>query len=443
MKKICPFLFLMVLMRPEVQAQVNARDLAWKEAHAAIANGYEAAFIIRTGDVDNLNFGWPEGFDPFCGRMTDAHAYPFEPLTNDVAGQDRILLSSRFRPEAEQSCGGDGYSGTFDPAVSKPVATELNLSLLSGATIQDAWLQIFIDDFQAPVFCSHFTITLNGKRFVEGEKVLNAIEQTGPVGKLISLKIPEEFYNDLLNGQVLKVLIDETTGAADGFAIDFMRLLVNRKRENSCYGTIRGFVRDKNSGEPVPGAEVSGGEGGTVMTDSEGAFTLRKVPTGFAVLSATAPGYTQGSGTGDVSEGEENEEIIILLEKGEAAVQFDGQSLRAGESIKLTFILFDQGKADLRPASLIELDKVASFLKANPTAEIELSGHTSSEGDAAYNRSLSYRRVKSCKDYIVSKGIETGRILVVGYGPDKPVASNDNEEGRALNRRVEMRLLKL
>jgi len=59
------------------------------------------------------------------------------------------------------------------------------------------------------------------------------------------------------------------------------------------------------------------------------------------------------------------------------------------------------------------------------------------------NRSLSYQRVKACKDYVVAAGINLERILVVGHGPDRPVASNAAEAGRARNRRVEMRVLKL
>ncbi len=82
-------------------------------------------------------------------------------------------------------------------------------------------------------------------------------------------------------------------------------------------------------------------------------------------------------------------------------------------------------------------------MQANPSAEIELSGHTSSEGEAAMNRSLSYRRVRSCKEYLVAKGIDPGRVIAVGYGPDRPVAPNDSEPNRAKNRRVEMRVTKM
>ena len=99
-------------------------------------------------------------------------------------------------------------------------------------------------------------------------------------------------------------------------------------------------------------------------------------------------------------------------------------------------------KAELKKESKPELEKVVQFLKDNPAAEIELAGHTSSEGDAAVNRSLSYRRVKACKDYITGKGIDPGRIVAVGYGPDRPVAPNDTEPNRKLNRRVELRIVK-
>jgi OOP family OmpA-OmpF porin len=105
--------------------------------------------------------------------------------------------------------------------------------------------------------------------------------------------------------------------------------------------------------------------------------------------------------------------------------------------------MFDQGKADLKSEAKVELDKVIVFLQANPNAEIELSGHTSSEGDSNYNRSLSYNRVKDCKDYILLQGVDSGCIIAIGFGPDRAVAPNDSETNRAKNRRVEMRFMKL
>ena len=78
-----------------------------------------------------------------------------------------------------------------------------------------------------------------------------------------------------------------------------------------------------------------------------------------------------------------------------------------------------------------DLEKVAAFMYTNSGAQIELSGHASSEGDANYNRLISYKRVKACKDYIVSKGIDPGRIIASDYGADRSIVSNDSEENRA------------
>lgn len=423
------------------QPKTVTEDKAWASQSAALSNTHEAEFIVRVGDIDNLNFGWPEGFDPFCGRMSDAHGWPWEPVKEDVAGLDRILLSSKFSPAKNGGCGADGYSGSFDAKRTKPQPITLPTSSLKNATIDNAFVQLFIDDFQAHAMCSRFVVTLNGKRFVEAEKVINAIDQTGPVGKLITIPLPEEFWAELTSSKPLVLLVDEVKGTADGFAIDFVRLLVNRKRENTCKGSFTGRVIAKDTDQPIAKATVTLADKTTVETDAEGAFSFKGVPTGFEVVTASAPGYADGSATADIGNGDDNAEVLITLEKGKALV-FGEKKLTVGETLSLASILFDAGKAELKPASKPELEKVVQFLKANPNAEIELSGHTSSEGEAQLNRSLSYRRVKSCKDYVVSKGVDAGRIVAVGFGPDRPVAPNTTEAGRKLNRRVELRVVK-
>ena len=424
------------------QQKTVSEDRDWSKPAAALKETREAQYLIRVGDVDNIGFGWPDGFDPFCGRMTEAHEYPWEPNRADQPGFDRILLSSRFNPAEPKGCGGDGYSAAYDPVTSKPVAFSIPTAILQGATVTNAFVQVFIDDFQAPSICSKFQVSLNGVRCAECEKIFNAIDQTGPVGKLITIPLPEEFYGALTSTPALSLAIDEVTGAADGFAIDFVRLLVNRRRENTCKGTVNGVVREKDTEQPIAKARVFLADKTGTQTDAAGRFTLKGIPTGFEVVGASAPGYNDGTGTADIGPGEDNPDVTIYLEKGKQAV-FDQKRIGVGEAISLSNILFDQGKADIKAESRPELDKVVSFLRANAAAEIELSGHTSSEGDATYNRSLSYRRVKACKDHIVSKGLDPGRVIAVGYGPDRPVAPNDTEANRAKNRRVEMRIVKL
>lgn len=432
---------LVMMLALSSEAQVSS-DKEWSAQEVTILNSMEADVLIRIGDVDNLGFGWPEGFDPFCGRMTEVHSYPWEPSPDDLPGMDRILLSSAFNPQGEFPCGGDGYSGSYQEELTKPVAWTIPTKVLKGLAVKNAYLQIFIDDFQAPGFCSYFQVMLNEKRFVEAERFLNAIDQTGPVGKLLSIPVPEEFFDVLTSRESISLKIDESKGTADGWAIDFIRLLVNRKRENACTGDITGKVLDKETEAPVPGARVSLSDQQTMLAGSDGQFCFEKVPTGFEIVTASAPGYADGFGGADVGEGDGNPEVFIYLGKG-ANARFGDKTVEVGQSVFLNNILFDQGKWELKPASKSELDRVAEFLKVNASAEIELSGHTSSEGDAGLNRSLSYKRVNACKAYVTGTGIDPGRIIAVGFGPDRPVAPNDSEANRAKNRRVEMRIMKL
>ena len=95
------------------------------------------------------------------------------------------------------------------------------------------------------------------------------------------------------------------------------------------------------------------------------------------------------------------------------------------------------------PQSYPELDLVVAFLKSNPGVKIELAGHTDNRGIPGQNVKLSQARVDRVKSYLVSKGVESRRISGKGYGGTKPVASNDTEESRQLNRRVEFTIKKL
>ena len=84
------------------------------------------------------------------------------------------------------------------------------------------------------------------------------------------------------------------------------------------------------------------------------------------------------------------------------------------------------------------LDDEIATLKANPNMKVELAGHTCSIGSEAYNQKLSERRAKSAYNYLVSNGIAAERLTMVGYGETRPAFSNDTEEGRSKNRRVEL-----
>ncbi|MFC2111497.1 OmpA family protein [Bacteroidota bacterium] len=113
-----------------------------------------------------------------------------------------------------------------------------------------------------------------------------------------------------------------------------------------------------------------------------------------------------------------------------------------GKAIKLNNILFKKASSVLLSESFTELDKLYNFLKSNEEVEIEISGHTSSEGSDSYNLKLSQERAQSIVDYLAGKGIATNRMTARGYGETEPVATNETEDGRILNRRVEFKVIK-
>jgi OOP family OmpA-OmpF porin len=116
--------------------------------------------------------------------------------------------------------------------------------------------------------------------------------------------------------------------------------------------------------------------------------------------------------------------------------------IEIGQVVRLNNVFFDFDKWDLRPESFVELDRVVKLLKENPKIEIEMSAHTDSKGSDEYNFRLSDNRARSVMEYILSKGIDPGRITSKGYGESMPVSENETDEGRQLNRRVEFKILK-
>jgi outer membrane protein OmpA-like peptidoglycan-associated protein len=119
---------------------------------------------------------------------------------------------------------------------------------------------------------------------------------------------------------------------------------------------------------------------------------------------------------------------------------------RDGDVIKLNLpdgVTFDFGKANLKSQFYPALDNVANTLAQYNQTIVEVSGHTDSVGSDAANQTLSVQRANSVGNYLIGKGLVRERFEIVGFGETQPVASNDTDSGRALNRRVEIRVLPL
>lgn len=111
------------------------------------------------------------------------------------------------------------------------------------------------------------------------------------------------------------------------------------------------------------------------------------------------------------------------------------------KEISLKWVYFDFDKYALTPKAKATLDEAAAILKENPSLLVELAGHTDAIGTDSYNKALSEKRSKAVFDYLVSKGIAASRLKMVAFGEAKPVAPNNTDEGRAKNRRVELRII--
>lgn len=113
-----------------------------------------------------------------------------------------------------------------------------------------------------------------------------------------------------------------------------------------------------------------------------------------------------------------------------------------GQTVRLEHLIFAQGKAAIDPQSFSELDEVAQMMIENPKIVIQLEGHTDNVGNSKANMKLSQERVDAVKRYLVSKGISKKRVVTKAFGGTQPLRNEMTPEARAMNRRVEMRILK-
>ncbi len=152
------------------------------------------------------------------------------------------------------------------------------------------------------------------------------------------------------------------------------------------------------------------------------------------ILKGAAIGAGVGAGVGAYMDRQE-----------EKLAQIPGTTVeRVGEDMLLVHfesdVLFAVDSATLNSASGAALDEAAAVMSEFPKTAIISQGHTDSTGSEAHNQGLSERRARSVANYLIGQGVDGGRIASMGYGEAQPVASNDDSNGRSLNRRVDLLL---
>ncbi len=131
----------------------------------------------------------------------------------------------------------------------------------------------------------------------------------------------------------------------------------------------------------------------------------------------------------------------ILLERNQVT-NIELKPLREGVNVELNDILFDFNSDSFDKGSQLILREFGAFLKENPSLQIAIHGHTDNVGGTAFNLDLSERRARAVANYLIEQGVAASRLEWKGFGASRPVATNDTEQGRALNRRTEFLILK-
>ena len=206
--------------------------------------------------------------------------------------------------------------------------------------------------------------------------------------------------------------------------------------------TISGKVIDE-SGKPVDATirwedVAKQKEVGVARTDPETGEYFIVLPVGkYYAYYADVKGFYSTIHYMDLSDSSTYKEVTANIDL--TSVESLKQS---GRSIRINNIFFDFDRYDLKEKSYEALNLLYKFMKINPEILVEINAYTDNVGSSSYNQGLSERRAQSVVNYLVQKGIIINRLYPQGFGEENPVATNDTEEGRALNRRVEFRLRK-
>ena len=272
-----------------------------------------------------------------------------------------------------------------------------------------------------------FSISANGRHAYfsssredgKGEQDLYKITMLGPE------KIPVNNAEDMLIAYKTNPVNEKVTEAAVELSTSKLTLL-------------KGVIRDEENKQPMSAEIVLVDNAkniviATLESNSKTGRYLVSLPSGINYgISVKADDYLFHSENFDIPESAGYQEVIKDV---------DMKKIDIGSKIVLRNIFFDTGKSTLRPESEYELSQLTGLLNGMPKLKIELSGHTDNRGSATMNQKLSEDRAKAVVDYLISKGINASRLTYKGYGFDQPVATNDNEAGRQLNRRTEFKII--
>lgn len=155
-----------------------------------------------------------------------------------------------------------------------------------------------------------------------------------------------------------------------------------------------------------------------------------------AAIGAALGGAT-GAGVGRMMDNQERDMRSALAASEAASVRREGDLLSIMFKSDMTF---DSNSSTVKPGFYTEIDRVANVVRQYPQTLIRIEGHTDSNGTEEYNLNLSQRRAQAVGDLLTSRSVSSSRIELVGLGEAYPIATNETESGRRMNRRVEIKI---
>ena len=200
---------------------------------------------------------------------------------------------------------------------------------------------------------------------------------------------------------------------------------------------------DKDDFEDENGCPDPDNDGDGILDGDDGCPNEAEDKDGFEDENGCPDPDNDGDNIPDVKDNCPNEKENVNGIEDEDGCPDEAKPLvfvKEDQIVILEQIFFETAKAKIKPVSFPICDAVVAVLEKNPTIKIRIEGHTDSRGKAGYNRKLSDKRAKAVLKYLVDKGIDTSRLTSEGFGPDKPIAPNETEDGRAKNRRVEFHI---
>lgn len=236
----------------------------------------------------------------------------------------------------------------------------------------------------------------------------------------------------------------EIRASAAGFEAQTKRVVVEQGRSAMANftlkpvvtsGRLRGQVVDKNTGEGLYAVISSPtGEFSNLVADPETGRFSQNLPGGEYIIRAAAPNFRASQLEVTIKNGETTDAKFEL--EGFQKIEVTQEAIEIKEKVQ-----FATGRDTILFDSYPLLDEIGAAIADLPDMRVVIEGHTDSQGAASYNMDLSRRRAEAVREYLISRGVSGTQLRAVGYGEERPIATNQTEAGREQNRRVEFRIV--